>query len=147
MVPMRTGGSPPVAMAPWDQPTQGGFPWKSLWDHLFPYHENLANYTNCVAACEVLASPLFRETEEMRRAKWMLDMSSFMGGRATHAESCVSIHMSYVVAFAPPRGTHCGTCPLACVSHHHRPQQGVPTCLSARGEQSRKTARILHNIT
>ena len=26
------------------------------------------------------------------------------------------------------------------------PQQGVPTCLSTRGEQSRKTARTLHNI-
>ena len=23
-----------------------------------------------------------------------------------------------------------------CVSHHHHPQQGVPTCLSTRGEQS-----------
>ena len=32
------------------------------------------------------------------------------------------------------------------VSHHHL-QQGVPTCLSTRGEQSQKTARTLHNIT
>ena len=32
------------------------------------------------------------------------------------------------------------------VSHHHRPQQGVPTCLSTRGGQSWKTARTLHNI-
>ena len=32
------------------------------------------------------------------------------------------------------------------VSHHHRPQQGVPTCLSTTGEQSWKTAKPLHNI-
>ena len=32
------------------------------------------------------------------------------------------------------------------VSHPHRPQQGVPTCLSTRGGQSWKTARTLHNI-
>ena len=32
------------------------------------------------------------------------------------------------------------------VSHHHRPQQGVPTCLSTRGEHSRKTVRTLRNI-
>ena len=31
------------------------------------------------------------------------------------------------------------------VSHHHRPQQGVPTCLSTRGEQSRQDAKTLHN--
>ena len=34
-----------------------------------------------------------------------------------------------------------------CISHHHCPQQGVPTCSRAKGEQSRKTARTLHNIT
>ena len=34
-----------------------------------------------------------------------------------------------------------------CVSHHHHPQQGVPTCLSTRGEKSRQDARTLHNIT
>ena len=28
-----------------------------------------------------------------------------------------------------------------CVSHHHHPQQGVPTCLSTRGEQSQPDAR------
>ena len=33
-----------------------------------------------------------------------------------------------------------------CVSHHHRPQQGVPTCLSTTREQSQKPARTLHNI-
>ena len=33
-----------------------------------------------------------------------------------------------------------------CVSPHHCLQQGVPTCLGTRGEQSPKTARTLHNI-
>ena len=28
-----------------------------------------------------------------------------------------------------------------CVSHHHRLQQVVPTCLSTRGEQSQKDAK------
>ena len=32
-----------------------------------------------------------------------------------------------------------------CVSHHHCPQLGVPTCLSTRGEQSRKLPE--HYIT
>ena len=32
------------------------------------------------------------------------------------------------------------------VSHHHRPQQGVPTCLSTTGEQRRQDARTLYNI-
>ena len=34
-----------------------------------------------------------------------------------------------------------------CVSHCHCPQQGVSTCLSTRGEQSRQDARTLHNMT
>ena len=34
-----------------------------------------------------------------------------------------------------------------CVSVYLHPHQGVPTCLRTRGEQSRKTARTLYNIT
>ena len=76
----------------------------------------------------------------------MSGMPLFMGGQAMHTASCMSICMSHVVAPAPQHGTHCGTCPLVCVPHH-RPHQGVPTCLSIKGEQSQKTARPLHNIT
>ena len=36
---------------------------------------------------------------------------------------------------------------LLCVSHYHCPQHGVPNYVSTKGEQSQKTARILHNIT
>ena len=36
--------------------------------------------------------------------------------------------------------------PVASCVSHHRPQQGVPTCLSTGREQSWKTARTLHNI-
>ena len=64
----------------------------------------------------------------------------FMGGGATHAASCVSICTSPVVAPASYVAPIMAPVPLR-VSHHHHLRQGVPTCLSARGQQSWQTAR------
>ena len=91
-------------------------------------------------------SMVFVQMENIHRAVGMSGTPLFTGGGAMYAASCVSICMSHVMALAPQSVTHYGTCPLACVSHHC-PQQGVPNCLRARGEQRRKTARTLHNIT
>ena len=76
----------------------------------------------------------------------MSGMPLFVGKQVTHAASCISICMSHVVAPVPSMAPIVAPVPLH-VSHHHRPQQGVPTCLSTTGEQSWKTARTLHNIT
>ena len=68
---------------------------------------------------------------------------SSVGGPRTLQAACLSARfMSLLPSVAPI----VAPAPLR-VSHPHRPQQGVPTCLSTRGGQSRKTARTLHNIT
>ena len=104
--------------------------------------------TPCVATLQGQAGSWYLcRRRNIHRAIGMSGMPLFMGGRTTHAASCVSICMSHVMALAPQHVTHHGTCPLVCLSHCHCPQQGVPTCLSTRGEQSQKTARTLCNIT
>ena len=100
-----------------------------------------------VATLQGQACPWYScRQQNIHRAVGMSGMPLFTGGRATRAASCVSICMS-LTALAPQHGTHCGSCPLACLSSSS-PQQGVPTCLSTRGEQSQPDARnyiISHN--
>ena len=70
----------------------------------------------------------------------MSGMPLFMGGQAACLSACLRswpVLPSMTPIMAPV--------PLH-VSHHHCPQQGVPTCLSTRGEQSWKTIRTLCNI-
>ena len=58
-----------------------------------------------------------RRWNNIHRAVGMSGMRSFMGGRATHGASCVSICVSHVMALAPRCGTHRGMGPLAwCLS-------------------------------
>ena len=95
----------------------------------------------CVATLQGQAGSWYSCTwKNIHRAVGTSGMPLFMGGGATHAASCASVCMSHVMALAPQHGTHRGTCPLARLSHHC-PQQGVPTCLSTRGEQSWQDAR------
>ena len=99
----------------------------------------------CVATLQGQAGPWYScRWKNIHGAVGMSGMPLFMGGRATHTVSCVSVCMSPVMTLAPQCGTHRGI-PFH-VSHHHRPHQGVPTCLSARGEQSWQDARTVHNL-
>ena len=92
-----------------------------------------------VATLQGQACPWYScRQQNIHRAVGMSGMPLFTGGRATRAASCVSICMS-LTALALQHGTHCGSCPLACLSSS--PQQGVPTCVSTRGKQSWQDAR------
>ena len=83
-------------------------------------------YTDCVATLQGQAGQRYScRWSNIHGAGGMSAMPLFIGGRPTHAASCVFPCMLHVVALAPQRGTHRGTCPLAGVSHHH-PQQGSP---------------------
>ena len=76
----------------------------------------------CVATLQGQAGPwyLYR-WKNIHGALGMSGMPLFMGGQAMHTASCVSICMSHVMALAPQRGTHHGTCPLACLSSSSPP--------------------------
>ena len=72
-------------------------------------------------------------------------LCSRVGEPRTLQAACLSAcHMSWPLL--PSVAPIMAPVPL-CVSYHHRPQQGVSTCLSARGEQSQQDARTLHNTT
>ena len=110
-------------------------------------YSTLFTYGCCVVTIQGQAGSWYSCTQKnIHRAVGMSGMLLFMGGQATHAANYVSICMSHVTALAPQRGTHHGTCSLVCLSSSS-PQQGVPTCLSTRGERSRQDARTLHNTT
>ena len=86
---------------------------------------------DCVATLQGQAGPWYLcRRKNIHRAVGMSGMLLFMGGRATHTARCVSICMSHVVAPAPQHGTHCGTCPLVCLSssspwESHKYQRGT----------------------
>ena len=81
---------------------------------------------------------VFVQTGKHSWSRWDVG-HAFIHGWVSHA--CCKLHVSlHVTCCGPQRDTHHGTCPLECVSHH-RPQQGVPTCVSTRGEQSWQDAR------
>ena len=63
--------------------------------------------------------------------------------QASYLPACLCV--AHAMALAPSMAPIVTPVPLRVPHHHH--QQGVPTCLSTRGEQSQKTARTLHNIT
>ena len=97
----------------------------------------------CVATLQGWAGPWYSHRQNnIHGAVGLSGMPLFMGGRARHAACLSACPTSWplLCSVAPTMAP----APL-CVSHHQHPQQGVPTCLSTRGEQSRQDAKTLHN--
>ena len=108
----------------WEAKLPGAWPLNTTSGAPAPLHSatNPDGYANCVATLQGQAGSWYLcRQKNIHRDIRLSAMSLFMGGRAMHAASCLSIYMSHVLALAPQSGIHHGTCPLACLSSSSPP--------------------------